>query len=89
MLFVSPSGARRIEKWFRNRDIDIDIGRTIQWVEYQQVTAAWLLARNCIGLGHFFGGHPGQHAVESAMAEHDFVGEDVQFLLGLSLGVGA
>ena len=80
-------GATQYREDGADRCVDVDVGRTVQWVEYQQVCAFRVFAWDLVGIVHFFGRHAGQVAAPFVGFEQDFVGQNVQFLLHFALHV--
>jgi hypothetical protein len=70
-----------------DRGIDVDVRRAVQWIEYQQVCAFRVFARDLVGVVHFFGRHAGQVTAPFVGFEQDFVGHHVEFLLHFALNV--
>ncbi len=70
-----------------DRRVDVDVGRAVQWVEHQQVSAFRVFAGDLIGVVHFFGRHAGQVTAPFVGFEQNLVGHHVQFLLHFTLHV--
>ena len=70
-----------------DRDIDIDVGRTIERVEEQQKFALRIAVRNGVGMVHFLGGHRGQMAAPFVGFEQGLVGDHIELLLHFALNV--
>ena len=70
-----------------DRDIDIDVGRTIQRVEEQQETTARVIGGDRADLLDFLGGHRRQVAAPFVGLDQDVVGDDIELLLGLTLHI--
>jgi hypothetical protein len=70
-----------------DRQVDVDVRRTVERVENQQILAARIFGRNRIDILHFLGGHRRQVAPPLAVVQESLVGQHVELLLRLALHV--
>jgi len=85
----SAAGDRRLQdrEDGADRDVDVDVRRTVERVEHQQVLAERVLVGDRIEFVHFLGRHAGEVAAPLVGADHDVVGDDVELLLRFALHV--
>ena len=67
--------------------VDVDVRRAVQRVEYQQVRAFRVFARDLVGIVHFFGRHAGQVTAPFVGFKQDLVGDHIELLLHFTLHV--
>ena len=68
-------------------NVHVDVGRAVERIKHQQILALRISGRNGIDIIHFLGSHRGQVACPFGRFDENFVGDDVQFLLGFALHV--
>ena len=69
--------------------IDFNVARTIEWVKHQQVFALRITIRHHVDTVHLFRCHSGQVTAPFIGFNQYIVGNDVEFLLDLTLYVFA
>ena len=72
-----------------NADVDVDVARTIQRVEHQEVLALGVGLGNGVRAVHFLGRHARQVTAPLIGFDEDVVADDVEFFLCLALHVDA
>ena len=82
-----PFGPAQDGKNGAHIDVDVDIGRTIQGIEYQNIVPARKLRAHADQLRFFLGTHGAERAAALHAVEHNAVGDGVHFLHVFALHV--
>ncbi len=70
-----------------NGNVDVDVGRAVQRIEEKKKAAFGIVRGNRLDGVHLFRGHGGQMPAPFVRLNENFVGDDVELLLGLTLDV--
>jgi hypothetical protein len=71
-----------------DREVHVDVRRTVERVEHQEVLAARIALRDGMRCLQLLGHHPGEQAAPFVGAQEKVVRDQVEFLLRLALDIG-
>jgi hypothetical protein len=88
---ASPTilGAAKDREDAAHRQVDVDVGRAVEWVENQQIVAARVFGGDRMDIFHFLRCHRPQMPTPFTMVKESLVGQHIELLLHLALHVVA